>query len=432
IHRLSLRVTIGTWNVAGRTPGEDSVQIEDWLCIQQPADMYVIGFQEVVPLNAGNVLGAENRHPISRWEAIIRTTLNRSSSMEEKESSASDILFREDGNAVLANRICRKNTSRPSQVQRVLRCSSARTHTSEDPHFINLPRVRSSSARLGSSREIQPRDRADKLMRMSKNQENKHESDVDLASSRPRYVRIVSKQMVGLYVSVWVKRRLRRHINNLKVSPVGVGLMGYMGNKGSVSISMSLFQTRLCFVCSHLRSGENNFAEKRRNSDVEEIIRRTHFSSVFHIDQPQTIPCHDQIFWFGDLNYRINMPDAEIRKLVHERQWDKLLDSDQLLNELRNGSVFHGWREGKINFAPTYKYQMNSDEYVERSPAWCDRILWLGRGIKQMTYKRAEIQLSDHRPVSSVFLINVDILNQRKLQKALHVSLVAVHPEISM
>lgn len=50
-------------------------------------------------------------------------------------------------------------------------------------------------------------------------------------SSRPKYVRIVGKQMVGIYVSVWVQRSLRRHINNLKVSPVGVGLMGYMGNK---------------------------------------------------------------------------------------------------------------------------------------------------------------------------------------------------------
>jgi hypothetical protein len=37
--------------------------------------------------------------------------------------------------------------------------------------------------------------------------------------------------MVGIYVSVWVQRKLRRHIHHLKVSQVGVGLMGYMGNK---------------------------------------------------------------------------------------------------------------------------------------------------------------------------------------------------------
>lgn len=56
--------------------------------------------------------------------------------------------------------------------------------------------------------------------------------------SRHRYVRIVSKQMVGIYVSVWVRKSFRRHINNLKVSPVGVGLMGYMGNKVVPLISL--------------------------------------------------------------------------------------------------------------------------------------------------------------------------------------------------
>ncbi|KAM3291406.1 hypothetical protein P3S67_019695 [Capsicum chacoense] len=40
-------------------------------------------FQEVGPLNAENVLGAENRRPVPKWEAIIRRTLNR---MEEPET----------------------------------------------------------------------------------------------------------------------------------------------------------------------------------------------------------------------------------------------------------------------------------------------------------------------------------------------------------
>lgn len=64
-------------------------------------------------------------------------------------------------------------------------------------------------------------------------------------------------------------------------------------SQGSVSISMSLFHTRLCFVCSHLTSGEKYGAEQRRNADVLEIIKRTHFSTVFDIDQPQTIPSHE-------------------------------------------------------------------------------------------------------------------------------------------
>lgn len=39
---------------------------------------------------------------------------------------------------------------------------------------------------------------------------------------------------------------------------------------------------------------------------------------------------YSQIFWFGDLNYRISMADAEVRKLVANKQWDELLNSDQV------------------------------------------------------------------------------------------------------
>lgn len=48
---------------------------------------------------------------------------------------------------------------------------------------------------------------------------------------RPAYVRLVSKQMVGILLTIWVKRSLRKHIQNVRVSTVGVGIMGYIGNK---------------------------------------------------------------------------------------------------------------------------------------------------------------------------------------------------------
>lgn len=65
-------------------------------------------------------------------------------------------------------------------------------------------------------------------------------STVTDSRARPKYVRIVSKQMVGIYISVWIRKKLRRHISNLKVLPVGVGLMGYMGNK-VINLSLLLF-----------------------------------------------------------------------------------------------------------------------------------------------------------------------------------------------
>lgn len=51
----------------------------------------------------------------------------------------------------------------------------------------------------------------------------------------------------------------------------------------------------------------------------------------------------------------------------------------QLKIEKDAGRVFKGWQEGKIYFAPTYKYSYNSDTYAgdciktknkRRTPAW--------------------------------------------------------------
>ncbi|XP_047341327.1 type I inositol polyphosphate 5-phosphatase 2 [Impatiens glandulifera] len=521
INTKDVRVTVGTWNVAGRLPNED-LEIDDWLDMNEPSDMYIIGFQEVVPLNAGNVFGAETRRPIAKWEAIIRRTLNNKTCEPETKhkcfsappspvlrtsSAAADILDDEFDQSALNkaaedslvtndlsesskhkfNEImnigqnlrfkriygidCDRRLDWPelsldatpqvlsSSFKKLRRVSSlservscvwkenlpvlgAQTmrmhHSSGDLSLMGMVATKEKPVEKVSDSEDEDEDEDEDEFSMEN--ESSEADDGDGTDSRPKYVRIISKQMVGIYISVWVRKRLRRHINYLKVSPVGVGLMGYMGNKGSVSVSMSLFQTRMCFVCSHLTSGHKYGDEQRRNCDVLEILKRTSFSSIPDTNETLTIPGHDKIFWFGDLNYRLNMADAEVRELVAKKQWDELLNTDQLSQELRYGHVFEGWREGSINFAPTYKYEINSDNYVgeeykegkkKRSPAWCDRILWTGKGIKQLSYGRAETKMSDHRPVSAVFMLEVEVFDHRKLNKALNNStMAAVHPEI--
>ena len=46
---------------------------------------------------------------------------------------------------------------------------------------------------------------------------------------------IISKQMVGVSVSVWVRGDLLRHIRHPSVSCVGCGIMGCLGNKVKIS-----------------------------------------------------------------------------------------------------------------------------------------------------------------------------------------------------
>ncbi|GAA0169043.1 ligase [Lithospermum erythrorhizon] len=50
------RVFVATWNMAGKSP-PNNLRLEEWLHTSPPADIYVLGFQEIVPLNAGNVFG---------------------------------------------------------------------------------------------------------------------------------------------------------------------------------------------------------------------------------------------------------------------------------------------------------------------------------------------------------------------------------------
>ncbi|KAK9667886.1 hypothetical protein RND81_13G018200 [Saponaria officinalis] len=509
INTKDVRVTVASWNVAGRHPTE-CLEIDDWLSIQDPADIYIIGFQEVVPLSAGNVFGAEDNRPIPKWVSLIRKTLNGSSEPEHNDESYSDppspiqadvhVPSLDESISELNKELNWKkhelkgidNEEKKSLLKRIYGIDSDSRIEWPDlspvlSSGVKLRRVLSSSGRAGFSWLENPLvfdpnivannggglkgfrhsfgnlaalksdwsdislDFASDLSKgVSEEEDEEIDAFIDLPedtsvgydstgyNSRPRYVRIVSKQMVGIHISVWVRRKLRRHISNLKVSPVGVGLMGYMGNKGSISVSMSLYQSRLCFVCSHLSSGHKDGDQHRRNANAYEIIRRTRFSSILNSSHPSTIPSHDHIFWFGDLNYRLNMTDTEIRKLVVKKKWNELFSNDQLSKELRSGHVFDGWKEGPINFPPTYKYEFNSDRYVgenpkegekRRSPAWCDRILWSGIGIRQHFYKRSEIKLSDHRPISSSFSIEVEVLDARKLQRTLHYNRAAIHPD---
>ncbi|XP_042486995.1 type IV inositol polyphosphate 5-phosphatase 7-like isoform X1 [Macadamia integrifolia] len=258
--------------------------------------------------------------------------------------------------------------------------------------------------------------------------------DRERPSGHSRYCLVASKQMVGIFLTVWVRSDLRDDVKNMKVSCVGRGLMGYLGNKGSISISMSVHQTSFCFVCSHLTSGQKEGDELRRNSDVMEILRKTRFPRVQRVGDeksPETILDHDRIIWLGDLNYRIALSYRSAKALVEMHNWRALLENDQLRLEQRRGRVFEGWNEGKIYFPPTYKYSTNSDRYAgddmhpkekRRTPAWCDRILWYGRGLHQLTYVRGESRFSDHRPVYSLFSTEVESISRSRFKKSMSCS----------
>ncbi|KAL8233396.1 hypothetical protein R6Q59_019496 [Mikania micrantha] len=522
IDAKEVKVSVNTWNVGGKLPPED-LDIEDWIDVDNPADIYVIGFQEIIPLNAGNIFGAEDNRPVPIWENIIRGTLNKihpektkfkcysnpsSPSRFKPSDDAPDIEdevvletdseggeeihpFTEESNfddlmdcpaeqsgtfSALVSMEDVGDSEKRYSSQKALNgvncftlqdCEGTLKENIEDSVTSNskkLTRILSGTERIGLSWPEPPLDLLAQCVSLSErpsplktvksfkasksfrtlasfksyiNVDNRvipeeaFLADLNLDSTlyrkrRPPYVRIVSKQMVGVFITIWVRRHLRKHIQNVHVSAVGVGVMGYIGNKGSISVSMSIYQTLFCFICSHLTSGERDADAIKRNADVLEIHKRTRFNSIPNSTLPKRIENHERIIWFGDLNYRLNLSYEKTRELVSKNDWPRLLECDQLVRELRKGRAFDGWSEGVLAFPPTYKYERNSDKYCgedprvgRRTPAWCDRILSFGKGIRQLSYLRSELMFSDHRPVSASYMIEVEVFSPRKLQKAL-------------
>ncbi|KAL7239455.1 hypothetical protein ACSBR2_005373 [Camellia fascicularis] len=165
----------------------------------------------------------------------------------------------------------------------------------------------------------------------------RHGTNTSTSPMQHWYCLTASKQMVGIFLCVWVRADLHRHISNLKVSCVGRGIMGYLGNKGSISISMTLHQTTFCFVCTHLASGEKEGDEVRRNSDVIEILKKTRFTHLCHVPRravppPESILEHDKIIWLGDLNYRLASGCGDTHELLKKNDWKTLLEKDQCLS----------------------------------------------------------------------------------------------------
>ncbi|CAD6334847.1 unnamed protein product [Miscanthus lutarioriparius] len=402
-----LRMFVGTWNVGGRAP-HGGLDLSDWLTDDgtdsSSPHIYVLGFQEIVPLNAGNVLGAEDKAPARKWLDLIRRALNGPASNAASHRSPSDMHLLQKASRVSFSDLL---AAAEDDSRRPTTASSEPDDDDDDDDAGSEPSTSSSAPE--SSSEEEPAARRHR-------------------GGRYRYRLAASKQMVGILLCVWVRADLLPCVAGVRASCVGRGVMGYMGNKGSVSVSLTLRGgASLCFVCTHLASGDRDGDGARRNGDVAEILRRTRFArrdspSQCRAAAPVTILEHDKVIWLGDLNYRLLEGEGRgARELVERHEWAALLERDQLRAEQKAGRVFAGWEEGRIVFPPTYKYVAGSHAYAmmsiadssadgsrsrdrkKRTPAWCDRILWRGEGIEQQWYARGESRFSDHRPVAALF-----------------------------
>ena len=89
----NINIFLGTWNVAGKDIFKEKPKLIEWLnpsCNLEPADIYAISFQEIVPLNAANILFKSNATQVDGWKDVIQDTLNQISRTNKAYDSQMD------------------------------------------------------------------------------------------------------------------------------------------------------------------------------------------------------------------------------------------------------------------------------------------------------------------------------------------------------
>ncbi|CAG8443962.1 4843_t:CDS:2 [Rhizophagus irregularis] len=250
------------------------------------------------------------------------------------------------------------------------------------------------------------------------------------------YILVKTETMAALHLAVFVWERCKDWVKDYQHGEVPTGFANLFGNKGGIGISLLFGNTSLCFINSHLAD-----KVKERNHDVKKICKELKLKGFSPSDKVFTnvTDRFDYTFWFGDMNYRVDLERSRVDDLIRQNDIETLLKSDQLSYELKSFPYFKGFNEAPLNFYPTFKLDIthrvshynqehpplisyqSSPALIEsgtlrydssdkqRVPSWTDRILWKSRNIKKKvdvdvlsyTSQMNVVGFSDHRPVTA-------------------------------
>ncbi|PPR03410.1 hypothetical protein CVT24_012705 [Panaeolus cyanescens] len=273
-----------------------------------------------------------------------------------------------------------------------------------------------------------------------------------LGEKAVKYEKLSSKQLVGMLIVILVKKSIKPCFQDVSVAVAGAGILGVMGNKGAVAIRVSFIPpdsgdklsvlnpgpTTMTFVNAHLAAFDEMV--EKRNSDFHDVSKRLLFENLFtpavepgeEGAAPEdalpplpwlTVYESDALFWMVYLNYRIDLPDIEIRRFLRDEEWDNaskfqaLARYDQLNKVIKDKKAFEGFQEMAITHMPTYRFSpglaMDKLGYdLKRKPAWTDRVLYMhgpACSVQQLSYTgHPQITMSDHRPVAADFVLDLD------------------------
>ena len=277
---------------------------------------------------------------------------------------------------------------------------------------------------------------------------------------------------MGLQTLVFLHTdRIQPYIHSIEMAVKGCGLMGTLGNKGAVAAKICVHESTICFVNCHLAAHKGHVG--RRNQDYARISTQLAFGredgdqyelgsleSLEVADQETSVDTQpaesgelhtmcDALIWFGDVNYRIDLPNDTVRAALAvsssgddggegseeapaggspgSPDLESLRQADQLLAAIAAGDAFRGFTDvGPLNFMPTYKFDKGTSDYdtseKQRVPAWPDRILSRHQDdVRLLTQDGAtgytshdDLLMSDHRPITADLSVGLLVADESR------------------
>ncbi|KAM4850610.1 phosphatidylinositol polyphosphate 5-phosphatase type IV isoform X1 [Urocitellus parryii] len=238
----------------------------------------------------------------------------------------------------------------------------------------------------------------------------------------PRYVLLSSAAHGVLYVSLFIRRDLIWFCSEVECSTVTTRIVSQIKTKGALGVSFTFFGTSFLFITSHFTSGDGKVAERlldyTRTIQALALPRNVPDTNPYRSSAADVTTRFDEVFWFGDFNFRLSGGRTAVEAILKQGldvDVPALLQHDQLIQEMRKGSIFKGFQEPDIHFLPSYKFDIGKDTYdstsKQRTPSYTDRVLYRSRhkgDICPVKYSSCPgIKTSDHRPVYGLFRVKV-------------------------
>lgn len=239
----------------------------------------------------------------------------------------------------------------------------------------------------------------------------------------PSHVLMHSCSFGLLHLSVFIRRELVWFCSAVSEDSVSTRVGHMIKTKGALAVSFSIFGTSFLFIDSHFTSDEGKAMD--RVNDYKTISKSLSLSPENKgrvTSEGDSTENFDRVFWLGDFNFRVTLGRLQVDEILEKYkdeqrpQCKELQEYDELLDLMEQGKVFVGFNEPPIRFLPSYKHDIQSDNYdsssKNRVPSWTDRVLYRSAdpsSIEPVTYSSCvSVKVSDHRPVFGIYQVKLN------------------------